>query len=105
MTHHSLLEHSDALNHIADFVTEKVMALPTLLLTRSLLTALAPPQIKKLGAATAESGEALNAKFVEEFHSDEMAFGGQESFFKGLDRLIGPPNPNLLEGMRSEHRR
>jgi hypothetical protein len=55
-----------------------------------------------LGAA-AESGRALNAKFVEEYHSDQMAFGGQESFFKGLDGIIGPPNPNLQEGMRSEH--
>jgi len=47
----------------------------------------------------------LNAKFVEEFHSGEMAFGGPESFFKGLEGLIGPPNPNLLQGMRAEHRR
>ena len=45
---------------------------------------------KLLGAA-AESGRALNAKFVEEYHSDQMAFGGQESFFKGLDGIIGPP--------------
>ena len=32
-----------------------------------------------------------------------MTFGQRKDFFKGLDGLIGPPNPNLLEGMRWEH--
>ena len=53
--------------------------------------------------AVAVSGEALNTKFVEEFSGKEMAFGQPKEFFKGLDGLIGPPNPNLQEGMRWEH--
>jgi hypothetical protein len=78
----SLLEKSMAMQRITDFILVKM---------------------DKLMKAAAESGQALNSKFVEEYNSNEMAFGGQESFFKGLDGLIGPPNPNLLEGMRNEH--
>jgi hypothetical protein len=32
-----------------------------------------------------------------------LAFGEQSYFFRGLDRFIGPPNPNLQETMRYEH--
>jgi ankyrin repeat protein len=78
----SLLERSKAMQQITVFITSKM---------------------EKLLEAAAESGPALNLKFVEEYDSVKMAFGGQESFFQGLDGLIGPPNPNLQEGMRSEH--
>ena len=54
-------------------------------------------------AAAAASGAALNNKFVEDYHGREMCFGYTKDFFKGLDGMIGPPNPNLLEGMRWEH--
>ena len=59
--------------------------------------------MEKLLAAAAASGAALNNKFVEEFQGKEMCFGYTKDFFKGLDGMIGPPNPNLLEGMRWEH--
>ena len=32
-----------------------------------------------------------------------MTFGQRRDFYAGLDGLIGPPNPNLQEGMRWEH--
>ena len=54
-------------------------------------------------AAAAASGAALNNKFVEDYQGKEMCFGYTRDFFKGLDGMIGPPNPNLLEGMRWEH--
>ena len=59
--------------------------------------------MEKLLAAAAASGAALNNKFVEDFEGREMCFGYTKDFFKGLDGTIGPPNPNLLEGMRWEH--
>ena len=35
--------------------------------------------------------------------ASEMVFGPQSEFFKGLDGLIGPPNPDLVKGMHGEH--
>ena len=32
-----------------------------------------------------------------------MTFGQRKDFVTGLDGLIGPPHPNLFEGMRWEH--
>ena len=78
----ALLEHSNALPQIASFISEKMVQL--------------------VGAA-AVSGHTLNAKFVEDYDASEMAFGQQNEFFKGLEGLIGPPNPDLVKAMRGEH--
>ena len=59
--------------------------------------------MKKLVAAVAVSGHGLNTKFVEDYDANELVFGQQSEFFKGLDGLIGPPNPDLHKGMRGEH--
>ena len=32
-----------------------------------------------------------------------LAYGGMDTFFGGLERLLGPPSPNLQEAMRREH--
>ena len=32
-----------------------------------------------------------------------MEFMGLSSFYSGLEGVIGPPQPNLFEGMRREH--
>ena len=53
--------------------------------------------------ANSLKGEILNAYFIETYEANEMAFGVQSEFFKGLDGLIGPPNPDLHKGMRWEH--
>ena len=45
----------------------------------------------------------LNKKFVDDYTATEMAFGQQDEFFKGLEGLIGPPNPDLVKGIRGEH--
>ena len=77
-----LLEHSNALEEIAKFVSEKM---------------------KELKEAAAPTGAALNKKFVDDYTATEMAFGQQDEFFKGLEGLIGPPNPDLVKGIRMEH--
>ena len=48
-------------------------------------------------------GEILNVSFVDNFDARKMAFGPLSEFTKGLDGLIGPPNPDLHKGMRWEH--
>lgn len=59
---------------------------------------------KKLATAPAATGEGLNAKFIEEGSASfTMAFGGLDRFHSGLEGLIGPPHPNLLHAMLSEH--
>ena len=78
----ALLEHSKALPEIAGFISEKM---------------------KELVSAAAVSGRGLNLKFVEDYEASAMIFGQQSEFFKGLDGIIGPPNPDLHKGMRGEH--
>ena len=77
-----LLEHSNALPEIAKFISEKM---------------------KELKEAAAPTGAQLNKKFVDDYTATEMAFGQQDEFFKGLEGLIGPPNPDLVKGIRGEH--
>ena len=77
-----LLEHSNALPEIARFISDKM---------------------KELVEAAAPSGAELNKKFVDDYTATEMAFGQQDEFFKGLEGLIGPPNPDLVKGIRGEH--
>ena len=33
----------------------------------------------------------------------DLKLGGLSTFYGGLEALIGPPNPNVLSGMRFEH--
>jgi len=54
-------------------------------------------------AMAAVTGDVVNTKFVDDYEGREMIFGTQTDFFSGLGGLIGPPNLNLLEGMRLEH--
>ena len=77
-----LLEHSNALPEIVKFISDKM---------------------KELVEAAAPSGAELNKKFVDDYTATEMAFGQQDEFFKGLEGLIGPPNPDLVKGIRGEH--
>ena len=45
----------------------------------------------------------LNKMFVKDYAASEMVFGPQSEFSKGLEELIGPPNSDLVKGMREEH--
>ena len=60
-------------------------------------------QLRKQVAATAHE---LNLKFATDGSTFEMAFGGIDQFYGGLDSLIGPPLPfegSLLRQMQREH--
>ena len=69
-------------------------------------------EAQALSSQKASTGVALASKFVSEA-SFEMAFGGVELFFKGLEGLIGAPRtsrsgegggaPSLLNTMRNDH--
>lgn len=56
----------------------------------------------KLAAQRAATAAELQAKFMEEA-AFTLAYGGMDTFFGGLERLLGPPSPSLLEAMRREH--
>ena len=58
--------------------------------------------IKDLADAEAATGAELHAKFVAEELPD-LSYGKLNSFFEGLEGLIGSPNPNLLDAMAHEH--
>jgi hypothetical protein len=58
--------------------------------------------IRDLAAASAATGAELHAKFVSESMPD-LSYGKLNSFFEGLEGLIGSPNPNLLDAMAHEH--
>jgi hypothetical protein len=48
--------------------------------------------VEKLRAQAAQTGEALNAKFASDGSgSIELAYGGSEAFYAGLESSIGPP--------------
>ena len=45
----------------------------------------------------------LHRKFEQEASSFVLDYKGLQSFYAGLEGLVGPPQPYLLEGMRREH--
>ena len=60
-------------------------------------------QLRKQAAATAHE---LNLKFATDGSTFEMAFGGIDQFYGGLESLVGPPLPfegSLLRQMQREH--
>jgi hypothetical protein len=59
----------------------------------------AAAQLSRAKAATAEE---LNSKFATE-KSFELAFGKLSDFSRGLEGMIGAPNPNIMEAMMKEH--
>ena len=52
------------------------------------------------GAAT---GQELHDKFVQDGGAFTMSYGGLDTFFGGLEGLIGAPNPKLREATQREH--
>ena len=54
--------------------------------------------LQDAGAATSSE---VQSKFA---GSVELSYGGLDSFFGGLEGVIGPPNPKLLEAMAADHK-
>ena len=59
--------------------------------------------IEALGAAGSATGKELHDKFVQEGGAFTMSYGGLDTFFGGLEGLIGAPNPKLRESMKRDH--
>lgn len=57
----------------------------------------------KLASQQAATSSELHAKFVQEQDAFTLDFKGLSSFYSGLEGVVGPPQPNLLEGMRRDH--
>ena len=59
--------------------------------------------VRDLSHARAATARELQNKFVEEGDTFRLAYGGIDTFFNGLEGLIGPPSPQLSEAMAREH--
>lgn len=92
----SLAQHGSAkaLEHVLADVGGRLVAS----IAESLWNAMGP--LRDGGALTAES---LHEKFVQKENSYELEYGTLESFFGGLERMLGPPNTNLMSAMTREH--
>jgi len=56
------------------------------------------------GSASADAASReLNSKFQVEEDCVTMQYGSDSSFFRGLEMVIGPPKPKLLDAMLREH--
>ena len=58
---------------------------------------------RNLSSSRPQTGAELHDKFVSEGGSFTLSYGSLSNFFSGLEGLIGPPSPFLLETMRKEH--
>jgi NLR family CARD domain-containing protein 3 len=56
----------------------------------------------KLARGGASTVKELQGKYVEDA-AFTYSYGGLDSWFAGLDGLVGPPHPNLLGSMEGEH--
>ena len=54
-------------------------------------------ELKEGGAATAVE---VQSKFA---GAIELSYSGLDTFFGGLEGVVGPPSPKLLDAMREEH--
>jgi len=57
----------------------------------------------RLTQQRAATSYGLHSKFEQEASAFTMDFKGLSTFYSGLEGVIGPPQPNLFEGMRREH--
>jgi hypothetical protein len=57
---------------------------------------------RKLANARAATVGELQSKFLDEA-AFTMSYGGMDTFFGGLEKLLGPPSAQLREAMRREH--
>ena len=66
------------------------------------VAALLQPALHKLAHAEAVTTAQAQSKFAGQV---EMSFGGLDAFYGGLEAQIGPPQPQVFEGMEAEHLR
>ena len=68
--------------------------------TLEALTDLVWGEVTVLQSAGAATTSEMQSKFA---GSVELSYGGLDSFFGGLEGVIGSPNPKLLEAMAADH--
>jgi NLR family CARD domain-containing protein 3 len=59
--------------------------------------------IEKLAKAHAATARELQQKFVDAGNAFELSYGGIDTFFQGLEGLLGPPSSQLSTAMMREH--
>ena len=64
------------------------------------LTDLVWSAVTSLQCAGAATSTEMQSKFA---GSVELSYGGLDSFFGGLEGVVGSPNPKLLEAMAADH--
>jgi hypothetical protein len=60
-------------------------------------------QVAPTADGGARTASPAYAKFVEDQDTFEYSYGGTTMFLRGLEALIGPPNPDVLTAMTNEH--
>ena len=68
--------------------------------TLEALTDLAWDEVSTLQKAGAATTSEVQSKFA---GAVELSYGGLDSFFGGLESVVGSPNPKLLEAMADDH--
>ena len=62
------------------------------------------PRLERLARARAATGAELHSKFLQDGNFDfELVYGDLSTFFGGLEAKVGPPDPNVAQGMEREH--
>ena len=57
----------------------------------------------KLARQPAATAKGLHDKFSQEPDTFSLEFKGLSTFYSGLEGVIGPPQPDLQEGLRRDH--
>ena len=81
---------------------EEVAALLSTDTFRDTLVALVWAEVQSLQTFGAATGEELESKFAGAL---ELSYSGLDTFFGGLEGIVGSPNPKIKEGMEHEHTR
>ena len=61
------------------------------------------PELRQLREGGALTGAALHGKFAQEGKAFTMQYGDLSTFFGGLEKKIGAPDPNVRSAMEREH--
>ena len=67
------------------------------------LSACLAKQFEQLQQAEAVTADELHDKFVLDDRSFELQLGGLDTFFNGLEGIVGPPKPQVELGMQQDH--
>ena len=59
--------------------------------------------VESLRSTGAQTGAELHAKFVQDGVGFTLSYGGLDTFWRGLEALVGAPNPKLAESIEREH--